>query len=321
MKKNGLVSIIIPVYNRKAMIVNAIKSIQNQTYTNYEILVVDDGSSDGTQKAVKAFNDSRITLIETDHNGAYIARNKGLKKARGKFIAFLDSDDIWLPEKLETQMILMTKEKNVAMSFTNGYIFKDKETEYEMDLRPTGKLNLPLKEFYKELLKNNFIATSSVVVRKDLLNNVGYFLSENRGCLDYQMWLRIAKTYEIRFLNKPLFIYNEHSKSLTGKRIARLNDQLYVYDLEEKWLLENGSKEDIRILHNSKSNIFKDLGMEFLHSRNQKMAKKFFIKVLKTGDRTIKTILKNLFWFFIPYSMFSIFERKNILQVFERILE
>ncbi len=126
-----LVSVIMPVYNRERMIGDAIDSVLSQSYSNLELIIIDDGSTDNTKGIINRFHDDRILLIETDHSGPYIARNSGIENSRGEHIAFLDSDDIWLPEKLAKQIALAGK-KQVGLIFTNGFVFTESENEYQM---------------------------------------------------------------------------------------------------------------------------------------------------------------------------------------------
>ena len=189
-----LITIIIPLYNAEKYITETIESVINQTYQNWEMLIVDDCSTDGCRTIVKGFGnkDNRIKLIESKLNfgGPARPRNVGLDNAKGEYIAFLDADDVWLPNKLEEQLTFMAK-NNLNFSSTSANYIDEKSNnivkmnKYKNYLRRFRKYNL------ENLLKYKFIYTSSVVIQKDILEQK---FNEEKNCIsveDYYLWLQV----------------------------------------------------------------------------------------------------------------------------------
>ena len=160
-----LVSIITPVYNAERFLSETIKSVKEQTYKNWELLLVDDCSKDNSAKIIKEFNrtDDRIKYIKLEKNsGASISRNTGIKNAKGRFIAFVDSDDLWEPEKLEIQISYML-EKNLGFTFTSYRYMK------ENGVKTNKVAKAPFKINYNGLLKNTIIGCSTVVIDREII--------------------------------------------------------------------------------------------------------------------------------------------------------
>ncbi|MFX1500545.1 MAG: glycosyltransferase family 2 protein [Promethearchaeota archaeon] len=204
--RDKLISVIIPTYNRANLIEFAIKSVLNQSYKNIELIIVDDGSTDSTKKIIDSFKDHRIKYIKQKHSGLpAVARNTGLKNARGEFIAFLDSDDIWFPQKLEKQIKLFYKQKSAILIATNAIIINSK-------FQKVGKRNLKSDKFlsYKDLLENNIVINSTVLFKKNVINKIGYLDSNPLavGIEDLDYWLRILKyKHNSIFMTKEILCF------------------------------------------------------------------------------------------------------------------
>lgn len=219
-KKQDLVSIIVPVYNVKKYIVETMACVRAQTYPDWELLLVEDGSSDGTVEAIEEYlactGDDRIRLIKQPTNmGAAKARNRGLAEAQGRYIAYLDADDLWLPEKLERELAFM-EEKQAAFAFT-GYEFADEEG------KGTGKVvKVPETLSYKEALKNTTIFTTTVMfdtdkISKELLE-MPIMKSE-----DTALWWKVLRNgYTAYGLNENLVKYRRVGKSLSSNKLEAL---------------------------------------------------------------------------------------------------
>jgi len=212
-KNKPLISVIIPTYNRANLLSRAIKSVLNQIFKDFEIIVIDDCSIDNTEEVIKKFQeqDKRIRYIRHEKNKeAAMTRNTGIKVAKGEYIAFLDSDDEWLPEKLEKQFALFRKNEKLGFVSCNALIIDEKSKEGRKYIMPR------YKNILEKLLESNFIdSTSSVVIRKDVLNEVGYFDEKIKIGEDWDMWIRIAQKYEFDFVKKPLFRYYLHQNNIT----------------------------------------------------------------------------------------------------------
>jgi len=226
MKNQPLVSVIIPTYNKSQYLREAIKSVLNQTYKNIEVIVVDDGSTDNTKEIVESFNDSRIIYIFQENKGPAIARSTGIKKAQGEYIAFLDSDDLWLKEKLKRQLDFMEKNSEVGLMGTGCYEITDKG-------KIIGKKIFPIKNkiLQKDLIKYNPFIQSSVMAKKEVFDKVGLWYDEKfRESEDYELWLRIAGNYKIGNLAELLVMKRYYRDGLSP---AKDREQLY-FVLEAK---------------------------------------------------------------------------------------
>jgi len=211
------ISIIIPTWNREKEIQKAIKSVQNQTVQDFEILVCDDGSTDNTEKIVfemiKA--DSRIKWVPGEHSGRpAVPRNNGIKNAQGEWLAFLDSDDEWLPDKLETQLTSLSKTKLKASS-SNAYNFKPTTNEKKIFSNFDKKIII-----FTELVKSNFVITSSAIIHNSLISKISFFPTgvNQKGIEDYSFWLRVATQTDFDYVDTPLLVYTDDAtNSIRGK--------------------------------------------------------------------------------------------------------
>lgn len=224
-----LVSIITPVYNAEMFLSDTIKSVQNQTYKNWEILLVDDCSKDNSAQIIKEFQkyDDRIKYIKLEKNsGASVSRNTGIKNAKGRFIAFVDSDDIWKPEKLEVQVKYML-ENNLGFTFTSyRYMKEDGELTNKVAKAPS-KIN------YNGLLKNTIIGCSTVVIDTDI---VEYFeMPLVRRGQDTATWLQILRKEKYAYgIDKDLVDYRLVGESLSSNKIIALKRTWNTYRNVEK---------------------------------------------------------------------------------------
>lgn len=192
-----LVSVVIPTYNHAQFLTKALESVINQTFKNWEIIVVNNYSSDNTIEVVESFNDLRIHLINFHNQGIIAAaRNEGIRHAKAKYIAFLDSDDFWLPEKLSTCLnFLETNQCDITCN-SEDYIDQNGNTISTWHHGPVERTR------YENLLfKGNCISTSAVIVKKELLLTVGVF-NEDRSIVtaeDYDLWLKLSDQRTILF--------------------------------------------------------------------------------------------------------------------------
>lgn len=233
MKEKPLVSIIMPAYNAGNTIEKSIESVLNQTYLNWELIIVNDGSEDNTWKIMQDFakKDDRIKVYSNDINLKVAkTRNVALKNSKGKYIAFLDSDDSWTENKLEKHISFM-QEKNVDFTYSNVLVQNKntgKETEWIFD----KKVN------YKDILKTNQISCLTVVLKKDLIEGLEML---DVGSEDYVFWLSILKerTEYAYNVNKTLAIYSENLESLSRNKFKSAKWQWKVYRNIEKLNLFN----------------------------------------------------------------------------------
>lgn len=221
------VSVVMPAYNAAPYIEAAITSVLRQTYTDWELLVVNDCSKDDTAPIVRrlAEEDRRIVFLENEANrGVSYTRNYAISQAKGEWIAFLDSDDLWREDKLEKQMALMSQHPEGVLFYTaSAFItFDNQPLHYVM----------PAEEqmTYRMLLRRNLLSCSSVLVRKDVMERVK--MGHDKMHEDYSAWLTILKQYPCAYgVNEPLLIYRFTPNSKSGNRIksARMIYQSYRY--------------------------------------------------------------------------------------------
>lgn len=197
------VSIIIPIFNRATMVKEAIESVLLQTFQDFELILVDDGSQSDTQQVLRQYCDSypqKIEVIFCEHSGVSKARNAGIERARGEFIAFLDSDDLWISSKLERQIEFM-ESNNIKICQTEETWIRN------------GKKANPMKKHRKrsggiffDCLPLCIVSPSAVMIRKEVFQKVGMFDENLLVCEDYDLWLRISMHYPIYTMSEKLII-------------------------------------------------------------------------------------------------------------------
>jgi glycosyltransferase involved in cell wall biosynthesis len=205
------VSVVIPTYNRAELLKSAINSVLSQTYQDFEIVIVDDASRDNTAEVIKSFNDQRIKYIRHETNkGEAGARNTGVMNSDGEYIAFLDDDDEWLPEKLEKQIRIFENNPVEVGGVYTGFLKVDRTTGLVIkEVIPTKRGNI-----FSELLKFNWIRIPSVLmVKRECFDKVGLFDTSIPFGLDYDMWIRISKEFQYEYIKEPLVNYYSHSDS------------------------------------------------------------------------------------------------------------
>ncbi len=207
------VSIIIPTYNRRQSIGRSVRSVLNQTYRDFELIIVDDGSTDNTKELVADFNDERIRYVRHEGNkGEAAARNTGIKAARCDYIAYQDSDDEWLPEKLARQIELL---ENASPEMGVIYTGFWKAENHKRTYVPFSWVSQKNGDIHKELLKGNFIGSPVVLIKKECFNKVGLFDERLRNLVDWEMWLRISKRYHFRCVDEPLAVAHYDSDNVS----------------------------------------------------------------------------------------------------------
>ncbi len=263
-----MISVIIPLYNKEKQISATLQSVFLQTYQDYEIIIVDDGSTDQSAEIVKKINDQRIKLIHQKNSGVSAARNRGVKSARGEWLAFLDADDEWMPEYLHTQVELSRKYPKACVCAT-GYLLQD-----EFGKRRAPKVQCSYIDENSGFITNYFeivsssaplITSISVFIKKKTLLEVGGFLLHATLGEDLITWAKLACKYPIAYTPTPLAIYNfPNSQALIpGKK----PDKIDVVGTEFRRLYDthknlNGLKEYIALWHKMRMTSFIRLNMK-----------------------------------------------------------
>lgn len=223
----GLVSVVIPMYNSSSYITPTIMSALNQTYKNIEVLVVDDCSNDNSVEVVNdlAKNDSRLRCVPQEKNGgAAVARNRGIKEAKGQYIAFLDSDDLWATDKIEKQLALM-KEKNATFVYC-AYDWVD-----EQGGLVKGKIKIKEKVKYKDLLTKTLISTPTAIYDRNVIGDVEMPL--RRTGQDYAFWMVLLKQTDAYGIDEALVHVRRRQGSLSKNKFQNLKDIWEVQTINE----------------------------------------------------------------------------------------
>jgi glycosyltransferase involved in cell wall biosynthesis len=194
------VTIIIPTFNREQFLKEAVDSVLSQTYDDFELIVVDDGSTDKTKKMLQDYG-QRLTYIFQENRGVGTARNRGIAEAKGELISFLDSDDLWKRDKLSIQTDLMKSQKGVMISFTDEIWIRK-----GVRVNPMKKHQKHSGRIYEKCLPLCIISPSSVMIRRELFDTVGLFDETLSVCEDYDLWLRISSRYPVFFIDKKLIV-------------------------------------------------------------------------------------------------------------------
>jgi len=201
-----LISVIIPSYNRKNIVIEAIKSALEQESKTFEVIVVDDGSTDGTEDYLKSLN-LPIILLRKENGGVSSARNAGIKIAQGEYVAFLDSDDLWLPGILENQLAYLQSHPEIPLVYTDQYIEVDgknlEKTRFNREVvseEQKTKFNLP------GFVQHMPIHISSVMIRESIFEEIGYFNEDLKIHEDTELWNRISEKYNFGYIEKPLAV-------------------------------------------------------------------------------------------------------------------
>lgn len=272
------VSIVIPTYNHEAFLGAALSSVVSQTYTNWEAIVVNNFSTDGTEALVYSFNDPRIKLVNFHNNGIIgAARNQGINLAIYPFVAFLDSDDTWLPTKLEKCVAALT---NGADLVCHGENWID-ETSHSRAVfyGPTARAT-----YLRLLFKGNRLSTSATVVRANILKTVGGF-SENPDFVtaeDYEMWLKISQiTNNLVFIDEILGNFTRHGASASSSVVRHLHAEISVVHHHAEQL-PNSFATNLRLRHRE-AKAYYSAGRSSARSEQSRSALKYFATAIKTS--------------------------------------
>lgn len=207
------VSVIIPTYNRSELLVKAVASVLDQSFSDFELLVIDDCSPDDTRAKIEGIGDSRVAYFRNPENkGVSGSRNFGIERSRGEFIAFLDDDDEWLPGKLQRQVDILDGVSTETGLVYTGVLSVDLDTGSLIETvvpRHRGKV-------LDDLVFSNFIPTSSVLVRKECFTAVGLFDESLAYGEDFDLWIRISSRYSVDYIEEPLVIHKDHPRTTTA---------------------------------------------------------------------------------------------------------
>ncbi|WP_082127367.1 glycosyltransferase [Calothrix sp. 336/3] len=260
------ISVIIPAYNSEKTILETIKSVLGQTFIDFEIIIVDDGSTDATLTSISQFNDERIKVFTQRHQGANVCRNFGLSCANGEFVSFLDADDVWTHNKLSSQLKALQEnlQASVAYSWTD-YI--DENGNFLLSgthITANGRV-------YEKLLVSNFLENgSNPLIRKSAIIELGGFDEKLNAAQDWDMWLRLSNKFEFVAVPKVQILYRKSRNSLSSNLHRQEKSSLQV--LEKAYRLSDRDVQHLR--SQSLTNLYKYLtckSLEQPYTRNKAM--------------------------------------------------
>lgn len=281
------VSVILPTYNCANFLSESVGSILSQTYHSYEIIVIDDGSTDNTKEVLHPFM-QRITYINLEQNkGLPAARNVGIRSAQGEYIAFIDADDLWLPEKLQTDIEYFEKYRDAGMVYSKHMNIDEKGRV----LGGTPKRRLPSGNIFIQLFsEQNFIIASSVIVRKEVFETTGLFDEQLFNCQDWDMWLRIAFYFKVAGINKPLVKYRHNPRSLSKNRNNVLKYQKLVIDKIYNTFKAEGNGLCEKVYKKRLASHYAKAGRYYLRIGDKGLANENFRLSLKYDPFSFRTI-------------------------------
>jgi len=269
------VSVIIPTYNRASLVKEAIESVLSQTYDNFEIIVIDDGSTDNTRELLGPYK-NKINYIFMKNMGVSAARNEGIKKSKGDYITFLDSDDLWSANKLEEEIKYFDENPKAKVCYTDEIWFRNGAR-----VNPRKKHYKPSGEIFLELLPLCRISASSIMIKREVIEDIGLFDDTMPVCEDYDYWLRIALKYTICFIDQPLII----KRNGLGQNLSQMYCGMDMFRVKS---MENILKNN-KVINEYKKEIFNEI------IKKSKILKGGAIKRGKMF-RFIKYFYKNLYY-------------------------
>ncbi len=235
------VSIVIPTYNCLDYLPKAIGSVLQQTHQDIELIIIDDNSNDGTSTYLASIQDHRIVKLSTLGVGAPQARNLGIEKATGEFIAFLDADDFWFPEKIERQLEFHQRYPDMAMSFTNyEHLTEDYEVivdcfSYWSQFQNRDEQFINIDNPLEFIIENNVIGTSTVMVKADVFSQTDSFNADIKYGEDWELWLRMSENHQIGVLNSVEVGYLMRATSVTQTEDLKLRNLASIETILQRY--------------------------------------------------------------------------------------
>lgn len=278
------VSVIIPAYNMARYTVETVRSVLNQTFKDYEIIVVDDGSTDNTKELLRPYIENhQITYIYKENGGASSARNVGFRASQGKYVAFLDCDDLWLPRKLRISVNLLDAHPEVGLVYNRALYIDKKGNDlwFSKDRCHSGMV-------FEKLILRDFIINSSPVVRRECFQKVGLFDETMFYPADWDMWLRISEYFPIKYINIPLTKYRIGDQSYFERHTELAKTESFRV-LEKVFQRKADLPKNIR--SKSIANIYSDSAEVHAKKIELEKAKKEILTSLRIYPYSLKSYL------------------------------
>jgi len=220
------ISVVVPAYNGERTILETIKSIQQQTFSDFELIVINDGSTDRTLEPLATVEDPRLKVFSYENGGLPVARNRGIARAMGEFITFIDADDLWTPDKLELQLAALQQHPEAGVAYSWTLVMDEKGEGFYPGKSVSFEGNV-----YPQLLLSNFIASgSNVMLRREAIASVGEFDPTLRSCEDWDYWLRVAARWSFVVVPKHQILYRQSSGAMSSKVEVMEKNLLIVHE-------------------------------------------------------------------------------------------
>lgn len=306
---NPNVSVIITSFNAGRFIKECIESVLNQTYKDYEIIVVDGGSTDNTFEEIKPFEDKinfiKLTKRESRGSQESFHRNQGIQVAKGEYFVFLDADDMILPEKLEIESRVLNEDSSLGMVYSDVYFCNESGENYSLISRKARPFS---GDIFTHLVCGNFILIHSAMVKRECIEKVGYFDETLPACPDWDIWLRISPYYKVKYINIPLSKYRIHSTNISKIWEFMAEGQIKVLN---KVLNHPQTFNNIALSKSVRAIIYYILAKQYCILKDKKQASIFAKKAITTNPFYIKSyILWLLILMGLEGSVFVGFEKK-----------
>jgi len=305
--QNILVSVIIPCYNAARFLPLAIESVLAQTCRSFEILIIDDGSTDDTSRIAASYGD-QLRYFYQENQGAAAARNLGILRARGEFIAFLDADDIWLPTKLDMQLQLFERDPSLGAIYTDCYSIDENGERTGMYLK--RKLSNS-RDRAEEIFIKDFIPNSSLIIRGSCFDIIGVHDETMLLSEDEDLKIRIADRFPIGYIEIPLAGWRQHggNKSLLVEKLKEAFKHDTDIECRKVPRLE-------RLREEKRAVLFENCGLLFIHAGNARSARKEFLRAIRSHPRRFRSYLLYLLSLLgaRPVNMLIQFKKKTALK-------
>lgn len=288
-----LVSVVIPTFNRANYILEAVTSVLNQTYPHFEVLVVDDGSTDNTVERINQLNDVRVRLVKQAHRGVSAALNLGCRSARGDLIGRLDSDDIWLPGFLTETVARLDANPRAALAYAPAQLM-----DQDGKLMPEYLGVAPRfpDDHLASLLYGDCVTPMAVVIRRLCLVQVGGYNESYNGTEDWDLWIRLAENRKFEFVNQVLAHYRVHSQNLTrsgSEQFARLmRDRVRI--LDTFYARPDAPPNALAIQSIAYRNLYQDIALRHVSAGHWREAAVFSWRALQVAPDKLSALWRGM---------------------------
>jgi len=306
----GVVSVIMPVYNTGKIVSETIDSVLSQTWHDFEFIIIDDGSRPETSNIIKRYSDSRIRYYYQENRGMAAARNRGIELAQGEYLAFLDHDDIWLPEKLERQIEIMQADPSVGLVYSPVVLFNSEGERWEHPFPLISGFG-----FYDLLAGDKIQSASCVLIRRETLREIKEpFCDECKPCDDWYLWLSIAFHWKIQHTTEKLVLYRIHANNVSNHTIEMYEGGITVLRKLRSSIADLISKKKINRLkflilyHYSLSRHFRGIAYLAIYDHN---IGRFFKYNALALLHNVGEYRNWLLWMRLLEELFPFFRRKH----------